>query len=291
MSEILPSSQLLELVGPDAVAFAHAQFSSNVRALANGYWQWSAWLSPQGRVRGLFHLLRDNDEHLRLLIRGGDACELAEALRRFVLRAKVEMRRVEGVKLRGSFDTATVSESIDSSDDAFKLGYASGTTLLAMPGENARWLIVDENADKSEMPADAVNRWRLADIHAGLPSLAPALQDRLLPSWLGLNRLGAISVDKGCYPGQEIVSRMHFKGGNTRSLYLVELASGPIPAAGCVVRVQSERNAPAGQIVDAAVASGRRIEALASLQDACNEEKLLLDSAEPTRITVKHRFS
>ena len=63
---------LLELTGPDAVAFAQAQFSNDVPSLADGHWQWNAWLSPQGRVRFFFHLLRDDAQHLRLLLRGGD---------------------------------------------------------------------------------------------------------------------------------------------------------------------------------------------------------------------------
>ena len=54
----LPSSSLIELTGADAAAFAQAQFSSDVASLADGRWQWSAWLSPQGRVRAFFSLLR-----------------------------------------------------------------------------------------------------------------------------------------------------------------------------------------------------------------------------------------
>ena len=47
----LPSMAVIGLNGPDAVAFAQAQFCNDVPSLADGHWQWNAWLSPQGRVR------------------------------------------------------------------------------------------------------------------------------------------------------------------------------------------------------------------------------------------------
>ena len=97
----LPPSQLLEIAGADAVAFAHAQFCNDVRALANGHWQWNAWLSPQGRVCAFFLLLRDGDERLRLLLRGGDAETLRAALARFVFRAKVQLSKPGNAQVAG----------------------------------------------------------------------------------------------------------------------------------------------------------------------------------------------
>src|SRR6185312_5176981 len=157
-------SQVLELTGADAATFAHAQFSSDVLALADGQWQWSAWLSPQGRVRAFSRLLRTNASHLTLTLRGGDAEWLRAELSRFVFRAKVQMGAAHGG--------------------------ASQTTALE-------------------------------DIRAGIPEIGVELRDQLLPQWIGLDRLGAVSVRKGCYPGQEIMARLHFKGGNKRSLYRI----------------------------------------------------------------------
>src|SRR5262249_7144738 len=150
----LPDLRLLEISGADAVNFAHAQFSSDVRALANGAWQWSTWLSPQGRVRAFFQLIRDEDAHLRLLLRGGDAEALRVALAPYVLGGKVRLR-VGAVRVLGMYEPV-----------------ADG---LALPGLPSRWLVLNEAAigDIDESAA-ARERWRLDDVRAGLPVLAEA---------------------------------------------------------------------------------------------------------------------
>ncbi len=90
MQAPLPAETLL-LEGPDAGAFAHAQFSSKVDGLAVGRWQFSAWLDAKGRVRALFHLARLEPQRYLLLLRGGDAAAMVEALQRFVFRSRVRL--------------------------------------------------------------------------------------------------------------------------------------------------------------------------------------------------------
>jgi folate-binding protein YgfZ len=228
----LPAPQLIEITGPDAVAFAQAQFSSDVRALANGHWQWSAWLSAQGRVRAFFHLLRDSDERLRLLLRGGSATQLRDALARYVLRANLKLRVVDDLR-------AYAIEHQSDRDDGFLL--PAGTRIennahgscIALPGKMRRWLLLRAAAENdADMSAAAQNHWAATDIDAGIVTLAAALEDRLLPDWIGLGDLDAVSVGKGCYPGQEIVARLHFKGGNKRWLQRIAFDADALPTPG-----------------------------------------------------------
>jgi len=239
----LPDPQLLEITGADALKFAHSQFSSDVRILENGGWQWSAWLSPQGRVRAFFHLIRDSDERLRLLLRGGRAESVRAALAPYVMRAKVLLR----------VDQARVFAA-----DKISTG------ALALPGTPPRWLILGTDESNADASPQAHMAWRLADIRAGLPLLDDSLLDQLLPQWLGLDRLGAISVKKGCYPGQEVMSRLHFKGGNKRSLYRLRLDANSAPAA-TLVTISGDA---AGQIVMTAQRGDEVYEALATLNDS-----------------------
>ncbi|MBS0582791.1 MAG: folate-binding protein YgfZ [Proteobacteria bacterium] len=230
----LPPPQIVAIAGPDAVAFAQAQFSSNLAELANGHWQWSAWLSAQGRVRAFFHLLRDDDEHLRLVLRGGSATCLRDALARYVLRAKVTLRASEQA---GAFvqRQAENDDGRAGSPQAKRIEYGSGTGAIILPGSPPRRLVLHD-ADGATIDADASeaarNENRVADIDAGLVTLAPALEDKLLPAWIGLDALGATSTNKGCYPGQEIVARLHFKGGNKRRLHRIAFEATQLPGPG-----------------------------------------------------------
>src|SRR5450432_11177 len=228
----LPPPQLLEIAGVDAIAFAHAQFCNDVIALPVGCWQWNAWLSPQGRVRYFFLLLRDAEDRVRLLLRGGDAEVMRAALARFVFRAKLSLRAVADVQALGC-DAAETLTSLAALPLGDVLEGNSDCVGLLVPGSQPRWLLLRApGAPATAASAQASNGWRLEDIRAGLPELAPALEDQLLPQWLGLDRLRAISVSKGCYPGQEIMARLHFKGGNKRGLYRLQLQCKALPVPG-----------------------------------------------------------
>ena len=256
----LPAPQILEITGADAIAFAQAQFSSNVAELANGHWQWSAWLSAQGRVRAFFHLLRDHDEQLRLVLRGGSAARLATELSRYVFRSKVRLRTIDDQRAYVARD----SSAIDAFDDApagQRIASVSNASCIALPGATPRWLLLsrDERTD-ADASANAQSENARADIDAGLITLDSALEDRLLPTWVGLDALGAISTSKGCYPGQEIVARLHFKGGNKRWLYRITFPAATLPEPGARLGKNGEET---GLIVCSAWADSNTATALA----------------------------
>ncbi|MGN2246168.1 YgfZ/GcvT domain-containing protein [Frateuria sp. GZRR35] len=232
------SAELVALEGPDAIAFAQAQFSSNLASLDDGHWQFSAWLDAQGRVRALFHLIRLDGQRLRLLLRGGQAEVMAGQLQRYVFRAKLRALALptqEFVTV-GPMPLHTVAEQ----DDTLVLGCGSHGLKLAARGDDD---------------------WRLPQVRAGWPWLVSHTADELLPAWLGLGALGATALDKGCYPGQEIVARLHYRGGSKRHLHRVRLSR--MPAPGSVLAVDGHS---AIQLLDAVAVDGAA-EALAVVHD------------------------
>jgi tRNA-modifying protein YgfZ len=197
-----PAETLL-IEGPDATTFAHAQFSSAVSSLATGQWQFSAWLDPQGRVRALFHLARLADDRYLLLLRGGVAAAMADALRRFVFRSKVSVTALPPRAL-----ATGPSLPLDAIMD-------DGATVSLGCATHSLRITASENGDDA---------WRLPQLRAGWPWLPTQLLNELLPPALSLQRLHAVAIDKGCYPGQEIVARLHFRGGHKRHLHRVTLS-------------------------------------------------------------------
>ena len=280
----LPHSQLLEFEGPDAAIFAHAQFSSDVHALAPGHWQWSAWLSPQGRVRYFFALLCETPERLLLVLRGGEAERLREELARFVFRSKVKLRVRTDLRMFGCDEAAVVAHCGVRPEDN-KIAVRGKAIAIELPGA-ARWLLLSTPVSMPDVDASSLPAWQLADIRAGLPELSPPLSDRLLPQWLGLERLRAISVTKGCYPGQEVMARLHFKGGNKRGLYRIEFVCDELPAADTEL---TSGGTEAGTVITACWSSGSRAEALATLTDSASG-RVLADSGALRDIQVISRF-
>jgi folate-binding protein YgfZ len=228
MSE--PSSipaETLVIEGPDAIAFAQSQFTVSVAAIKPGEWQFSAWLDAQGRVRYLFHLARLAPDRLLLLLRGGHAGAMKDELARFVFRAKLFMHADNSLTLVTG-DALPLHE-VHTLESVTRLGCGNHSLALSS----------DANADM---------RWHSLQIVAGWPWLPEALLGSCLPPALSLHRLRAVSLDKGCYPGQEIVARLHYRGGNKRQLCRVGL-SQPL-ASGALLKVEGSE--PSIQLLNVA---------------------------------------
>ncbi len=233
-------AETLSIEGPDAIAFAQAQFSSKVSSLDVGHWQFSAWLDPQGRVRAFFHLARLSDEHLLLLLRGGDAATIADALRRFVFRSKLTLTAASPRTL--ATGPAMPVHSVHDHAGVISLGCETHSLRITTQG-------------------DGDDAWRLHQLRAGWPWMPASLSNSLLPAALSLQRLQAVAVDKGCYPGQEIVARLHFRGGHKRHLHRVTLSQAA--DAGAVLR---NDEGEVGCVLEV-TRSDHAIEALVTLRD------------------------
>lgn len=215
----LPRIRVIELTGRDAPAFAQSQFMNDVLSLASGRWQWNGWLTPKGRVIALFALALLDDERLWLVLPDADPDAFAAALRRFVFRSKVTIGVRGDLGATGSFAPPVAAAGADLAllDEVVELDAGTESRSRAL-----RLGPVDERIRDSGEAA-----WMLVDLQAGLPRLGAAQVERWTPQQLSLERLGAFSVKKGCYPGQEIVARTHFLGQAKRGLALFE-ADGPI---------------------------------------------------------------
>ena len=74
-----------------------------------------------------------------------------------------------------------------------------------------------------------IEAWLLDNLLAGRPEIWKAQSEEFTPHMLNLDQLGAISLDKGCYPGQEIVARTHFRGATKRRTHRFESAESVSP--------------------------------------------------------------
>ncbi|WP_262071953.1 YgfZ/GcvT domain-containing protein [Stenotrophomonas sp. Marseille-Q5258] len=217
----LSGHQLLSLEGPDAAAFAHAQFASDVTALPLRHWQWSAWLSAKGRTIAVFQLIRLDQTQVVLVLADGDADAIASQLQRFVFRRKVKLTVRTDLGVAGSF---TAPEAASGAAIA-----VLGETLELDVGSDAlprtlRIAALDDTV-LADDPAFAL-AWRQADLRYGVPRLDVDQREQWTPQQLGLDRLNGYSVKKGCYPGQEIVARTHFLGKAKRALQLLRVGAG-----------------------------------------------------------------
>jgi folate-binding protein YgfZ len=135
-----------------------------------------------------------------------------------------------------------------------------GCTLVAVHGEPfPRWLAVGTSTAAAklwhslESAVSPVGRevWTLLDILAGLPLLMPETTGEFIPQMLNMEALGGLCFTKGCYPGQEVIARLHYRGHLKRCLYRAYVDSDPVPPPGTALHIEGIAES-VGTVVSAA---------------------------------------
>lgn len=205
---------VIAVEGRDAATFLQSQSMNDVAALAPGRWQWNGLLTPKGRVIALFALACVADGRFLLVLPDGSPAELVAHLRRFVFRSKVTLNEAPAWVVAAGPAAATGDPGAIAGDPDH--GFA-----MDWSGEGGpRWLWLLPPSHPALAPADDATdvAWRAMDLAHGLPRLAGEQREAFTPQMLSLERLGAFSLKKGCYPGQEIVARTHYLGQAKRGL-------------------------------------------------------------------------
>jgi folate-binding protein YgfZ len=113
-----------------------------------------------------------------------------------------------------------------------------------------------EVLDATLEPTVSAGELELLRIRAGTPAWGKEIDDRVLPAEAGLTER-AVSFTKGCYPGQEPIARLHYRGHANRGLRVLELAELPAPETELVYEGKKVGR------VTSAVRDGDRVIALA----------------------------
>lgn len=272
----LPDHRLIALTGRDAATFAQAQFMNDVAQLEPGQWHWSGWLTPKGRVIALFAVLKLSDEALWLLLPDADPAALASGLKRFVFRSKVAIEVRADLHVSGAFTAPTLARGPDLAGNDAESGIELDMGAEAGPRAVRIW-----NGPVAPEDPAAVARWQAFDLEHGLPRLPASQAEHWTPQQLSLERLGAFSVKKGCYPGQEIVARTHFLGQAKRGLALLQ--GDEILTAGSDV---SSESASLGKVIATAGADGRHL-ALAVVPLEHGSQRLSVDGNAIRELPVR----
>lgn len=218
---------LLSFHGDDAKAFLQAQLTCDVNQVNLQQSRYGGYCTPKGRLLANFLLLQSRTGYL-MHLPAELAPGIAERLRKFILRAKVTIERAAGlsmVGLAGPEAPALLREKIgDLPPLPLAVREHATATVTRLPA--GQFLLLASSADmaglwdslaQQAVPVGA-ECWNGLQICAGIPWLSAATQDEFLPQMVGLDAIGGVSFDKGCYPGQEIVARSRYLGEVKRKL-------------------------------------------------------------------------
>ncbi|QDB98951.1 MULTISPECIES: CAF17-like 4Fe-4S cluster assembly/insertion protein YgfZ [Phyllobacteriaceae] len=212
-SALLKDRTVILVSGPDAEHFLQNILTTDLDGLAPGEARPGALLTPQGKILFDFLISHAGDNTFRLDCRADVADDFIRRLMLYRLRAKADISKQEQVFVSVEWDddsSASQSDSISVIDGRFADG-----SVRRRYGQQAG------DGD--------IGAWHALRIASGVAESGSDYQlGDAFPHDILLDQAGGIGFQKGCYVGQEVVSRMQHRGTARRRVLLV-LADGPLP--------------------------------------------------------------
>lgn len=211
-------SALVKISGSDATQFLQNLLTNDVMQLANGQCQLNGFCNPKGRLLASFLLMRLHDDYLMMLPRD-QLSFVVQRLSMFKLRSQV---------------------SIDDCSEQYRVIYVHGDSSVAgitLPWQHHSSLIVSEtdqhlsqlNALESKGYLDAGPEQFSQDLLLhGIPVICASSRELFTPQQINFEVIGGVSFKKGCYPGQEVVARLHYLGKPSRRMFLCKITDSAL---------------------------------------------------------------
>ena len=205
--------KVFSVTGEDAESFLQGQLSNDVNIDGP-----TAFCNPKGAVLALF-ILKKTEQGF--LLASQDECidAVIQRLRMFVLRSKVVIENTDSVLIVNA----------DSNDHTFYEAHLS-LQLRAQP-------LTDAVSATPQL------------MQAGLFKLTTETSGQFTAQFLNLDLINALSWQKGCYVGQEVIARLHYRGKVTKRCYLLQSDSAFPEKPGDNVSLMNQQNQPVRGVI------------------------------------------
>lgn len=263
---------ILRVAGPDTFRFLQGQITTDMREIERNRTRLGMHLSLKGRGMISFRLMPSHDG-VDLVLPARQLDNACERLGKYARFSKVTLTpdtmRVP-LLLQGEHSINLLKgHGIPAPEQPVEALHAEHTAVARLDA-GERWLLLLDKVNArhllDQVPVADIGGalgWQMSDILAGEGHVLPETEDLWLPQVLNYDALNGVSFSKGCYLGQEVVARMHFKGKLKQRMHGMSWAGSVAPAPGAVLR--DENDAALGEVVHAVVA-GDRVRALAVLR-------------------------
>lgn len=239
----LSNTGLIKIEGTDTKKFLQGQLTCNVETLTEKQSCMGAHCNPQGRIISLFYLFQFQNAYYLIMQLHMVPIAISN-LKKYAVFFKTEIT-----------DVSKEMQVIGYQDSDAPLDIQNSVCIPVSP-ESQRFIIAGEmNAIQNYLSQQSnilsSEHWKTLNIHDGIPTIYPETSEKFLPHEINLDKLHAINFDKGCYTGQEIIARMHYKGKLKNHLYKVEVSSDSLPKPGADVYVKKDNDSRVcGTLVD-----------------------------------------
>lgn len=245
---------LIHVTGADVKTFLQGQVTCHLDEITETKSRLGAHCNPQGRMMSLFRLfLYQTNYYLQLPLEMVD--DTIRMLNKFAIFSKVTLQDTTASLNRIAYQGDGLEKIFplcpQHADAAMQ---EDNLIIIRLHGDVPRYELIGETNTIQEViaqlhatyPNNSETQWKYGNMMAGVPQIYPLTQGKFLPHELNLPELHAVSFEKGCYIGQEIIARMHYRGQSKKKMRLarVETTSCPLPGS------EIYQEAACGTIVD-----------------------------------------
>ena len=245
----------MAVVGPDAAPYLQRMVSNDVEVLEPGEACQALLLTAKARLIAPLTVLRRGADDFLLLTEPSLGDRVVKELVRFRFAAKCS------IEPEAHSSTIALGDPPEGSIPTTDYGVPAYEVL---------------DADPAPVDLLAPGKLERLRILAGTPVWGRELDDRVLPAEAGLEDR-AISFTKGCYPGQEPVARLHYRGHPNRGLRVLELEGHELPVYDAELTLDGK---VVGRITSA-VADEGRVLLLAYVRREVPDDAVLLHGSAP----------
>ena len=258
----LTNRVLLKLSGKDVQSFLQGQFSNDINALEEGVVQINAYCQHQGKIIALVWVMK-KDEDFYVSFPADLEEEVAKRLNMFKMMSDVTITNV--------------------TTEIFQLGICEGDRQGLSPFKLNAQQSVALVDDISGINLSNNEVWEQACVDNEVPEVFLETSEKFVPQLLNLDidEVG-VSFTKGCYPGQEVVARLHYLGKSKRRMRAFE-CEGDIAVADELIAASST-SAKASGIVVRRVKLDSKSLCLATVELAYEDDEITLNNVQLTRI-------
>ena len=260
----LTNRTLLKLTGSEVQSFLQGQFSNDIDTLEDGVVQLNAYCQHQGKIMALIWVMKRDDEFY-LSFPQTLSAEIVKKLTMFKMMSDVTIKDITNELLQ----FGVVDEVV------------GGVFVI---NEQQSIVLVDSS---NEFKLSDESEWEASCIANEVPEVELATVEKFVPQLLNLdiNEVG-VNFTKGCYPGQEVVARLHYLGKSKRRMRAFEF-DGDVEV-GDELLVASSASAKASGIVVRHVKFNSKSLCLATIEIAHEDDEITLNNSQKTKLTRIH---
>jgi len=276
----LPQLSVLNISGSEAGSFLQNLLTNDVNALLINQSQLSGFCNAKGRLFSVFRLIRRESSY-QIILPQTMGTLLKQRLSMFILRSKVSITDISDSVHCIAFlpaNTTAISTLEIAAEDITQYDLNDTQVHFAVIPDSHidEVLNILQSQDWQLRPESF---WELREMNAGLPTIQPETKEKFTPQQVNLDLVSGVSFNKGCYPGQEVVARLHYLGKPSRRMFLAEAAIDNLPLAG--EEIATKTGDVAGHIVRVDRNTPNTVQLLLSLKLSEKDAPLFLnDSVE-----------